>query len=120
MKAIVMQCQFTRFSSRVDGSVGFSGTTPELTAVEKCALFDLQNKNTRVLIEPQDYAVESKIEVKGILDSKPPSQRLRGALFVLWKQLTDKGQLKDTPFDGWYAAKMNIYIEDVKSQLDPE
>lgn len=122
MKAIVMQCQFTRFSSRVDGSVGFAGCTPELTAIEKCALFDLQNKNTRVLIEPQDYVVESKVEVKGVLDSKPPSVRLRAVLFVLFSQLQKNGQVdvSGLSFNQFYAEQMERFINDIKRNLEPE
>ncbi len=115
-----MQAQFTRFSSRVDGSVGFAGCTPELTAVEKCALFDLQNKNTRVLIEPQDYAVDSKIEVKSDTGTKPPSQRLRAVLFVHFRQLTAAGKIEVTTFDQFYAQQMERLINDIKGQLEPE
>jgi hypothetical protein len=115
-----MQCQFTRFSSRVDGSVGFAGCTPELSSTEKCALFDLQNKNTRVLIEPQDYAVDSKCEVKSVLSEKSPSTRLRAIFFVLFKQLTAKGKIEVTTFDLFYSQQMSRIIEDVRLQLDPE
>ena|SRR6185503_17139611 len=115
-----MQCQFTRFSSRVDGSVGFAGTTPELQSKEKCALFDLQNLNCRILIEPQDFQTDGKVEVKSVLSEKSPSTRLRNCLFVLFRQLTTKGKIEATNFDLWYLEQMNRIIEDVKSQLDPE
>lgn len=120
MKAIIMQCQFTRFSSRVDGSVGFAGCTPELSSVEKCALFDLQNKNTRVLIEPQDYAVDSKCEVKSVLSDKTPSQRLRAVLFVLFSQLTKAGKIEGKSFDLFYMEQMERFINDIKGNLEPE
>lgn len=114
-----MQCQFTRFSSRVDGSVGFSGCTPELSSTEKCALFDLQNLNTRILIEPVDFSTDWKIEVKKPLEEKTPSQRMRAVLFCWHRQLVKAGKL-DKVFDLFYVEQMERFIEEIKSNLEPE
>ena len=119
MRAIVTQAIINSFSTRVDRSLGFRGVTPELSDAEAVALMDLRGLNLRVLLEPLYYATDGKTEVKAALSEKSPSTRLRGCLFVLWKQLTDKG-LETQVFDIWYVSQMERIINDIKSQLDPE
>ncbi len=113
MKAIRTEAQLTSFRSRADRSVGFSGVTPEMTSTEKCALFDLQNVLVELLIYPKDEKDAEVLEVRGDVDSKTPCQRLRGVLFVWWKQ---EGQKEI--FELFYAAKMEKMIEWVKAKLD--
>jgi hypothetical protein len=120
MKAIVGQIILTSFTSRADGSVGFRGVTPELSSLEKCALFDLQNKNCRALFEPTDYSTDGKIEIKNPLGTKSPSERLRGVLFVLYKQLCSSGKLKDKTYDTFYVEQLESVINSYKEQLEPE
>ena len=120
MKAIVTAAIFTSFSSRADKSLGFRGVTPELTSTEKVALIDLQGLNCRILIEPVDYATTGKVEVKGVLSNKTPSERLRGVLFILWRQQTDKGLLKGKTYDLFYVEQMARITDDIKAQLEPE
>jgi hypothetical protein len=45
---------FYWFSSRVDGSLSFRGSTPELTVPEKVAMMSLQGLLTEVLIYPKE------------------------------------------------------------------
>lgn len=45
-------------------------------------------------------------------ESKSPAQRLRGALYVLWKQNGEKGD-----FEVYYASKMEAFIDAVKQNL---
>jgi len=119
MKTIVTPAIFTGFGSRLDKSLSFRGCTPELTSVEKAAFMDFQGLNVRLLIEPVDYPTDGKQEVKGLLDSKTPSQRLRAVLFVLWKQETDKQcELRD--FNQFYIEKMERLIDKVKEQINPQ
>lgn len=115
MKAIVVQSIFTSFASKADKSLSFRGTTPELSSAEKCALMDFQGLNVRLLIEPMDYPSDGKMEVKSLLETKTPSERLRAVLFVAWKQEGEKGVFAD-----YYRTKMEHFINDVKSNLRPE
>lgn len=120
MKALVSQAIFSSFSSRADGSLSARFSTPELSATEKAAFFELQNKNCRLLIEPMDYAVDGKTEIKNPLGNKKPSERLRAVLFVLHKQLCEKGKLVDQSYDDFYLKHMDAIIQSVKDQLEPE
>lgn len=121
MKAIVTLAILTSFSSRADKSLGFRGVTPELSSAEKVALIDLQGVNLRLLIEPLDYSTDGKIEVKGVLATKTPSERLRGCLFIWWKQLASANTVwKDRSFDLFYVEEMERIIAEIKGQLEPE
>ena len=120
MKAIVTPIILTSFSSKVDGSLGFRGTTPELSTVEKVALMDLQGKNVRALFEPVDYSTDGKLEIKNSLGTKTPSERLRAVLFVLFKQLSESGKTGSKTFDEFYLHQMETVIQSYKEQLNPE
>ena len=119
MKAIVSQIILSSFTSKVDGSLGFRGTTPELSTAEKVAMMELQGRNVRALFEPMDFATDGKVEIKNPLGGKTPGERLRGVMYVAWKQFTAKKMISQT-FDEFYVKHMERAIEDWKQQLDPE
>jgi len=112
MKAIVTDAIFSGFTSRADKSIGFRGVTPELTSVEKAALMDIHGINVRLLIEPKDFELDAKLEIKGQFDKKTASQRLRAVLFILWKQSSGQGEFED-----FYRREMESVIEQIKSRL---
>lgn len=112
MKALLTPAIFTGFSTKADQSLAFRGVTPELTTTEKVALMNLQGINVELLIQPKDYEVSAKVEVRGQFDTKTPSQRLRAVLFVLWKQSSGQGE-----FDDFYKREIENLIESVKNRL---
>jgi muconolactone delta-isomerase len=113
MKAIRTECQLTSFRSRSDGSVGFSGVTPEMSSQEKVALFDLQNVLVEMLVYPKDSKDAEVVEVRKEIEGKSPATRLRGVLFLLWKQSGEK-----EAFEMFYSQQMEKVIEWVKRKLD--
>jgi hypothetical protein len=114
-KAILTQAIFSGFSSRADGSLGFRGMTPELNHAEKVALMELHQQNVKLLIQPLEATPEAMVEVKNELGFKTPGQRLRGVLFIEFKQ-----RKTDMPFEVFYGQEMEKIIEDRKSRLEPE
>lgn len=114
MKAISTEAIFTSFGSRVDGSLSFRGTTPELTTTEKVALMDLHNKQVKLLIQPMDETPDEVLTVHKILDFKTPSQRLRGVLFIEYQQ-----QKPDCTFEQHYITRMEQIMERIKERLEP-
>jgi hypothetical protein len=112
LKAIRTEAQLTSFRSRADGSVGFSGVTPEMSSPEKVALFDLQNVLVELLVYPKDTKDAEVTEVHREMEGKTPCQRLRAVLFVLWKQQGEKEH-----FEGFYSMHMEKLIEFVKTKL---
>ena len=120
MKALVCNVILTSASTRADGSLGLRFSTPELKPEEKTAIFELQGIELKMLLQPVSAEPAGLVEVKNELDSKTPSQRLRGVLFVHWKQQTDAGKMGGKTFDAFYLETMNRLIEDWKSSLEPE
>lgn len=114
MRAIQHQGQISSIRAKVDRSISYTVNTPELSSEEKAAFFDIQNINCTFIIRPSDVTVTGVAEVKGEMDTKTPSQRLRGVLFVLWSQ-NHEGH--DT-FDTYYMEKMNRFIDHLKEKIE--
>ena len=111
--AIKTQAIITSISSKKDGSLGLRMNTPELDSQDKVAFMELQNINLEVYIKAADFVSKEVREVKGEMDGKTPSQRLRNTLFVLWDQEGRPGE-----YNSWYIKKMEKIINWVKSKLD--
>jgi len=112
MKTIKTPLIITSFRSKVDGSLGLSASTPELSIEEKVAFMELQSQQLTAFFEPENDVKEVK-EIKGKLDGKSEGQRLRAVIFVYWKQKGGEGD-----FEVFYKKQMNILIEKVKSYLE--
>jgi hypothetical protein len=125
MRAIRTEAQLTSFRSRSDHSVGFSGVTPEMSVAEMVALFRLQNVLVELVIFPKDDHEGEMLDVEKEMEGKTPSQRLRAALFVLYKETENRIKSKDPAclmdtFDSFYSQQMEKIIEWVKRKIDGE
>lgn len=100
-------------TTRADGSLGLRFSTPELQPDEKTAFFELLNQNLKVLLQPTGEVAGLK-DVKAEFDNKTPSQRLRACLYVAFQQSGGRGEFED-----FYRKKMEAFIMDVKSNLQP-
>jgi len=112
MKSIQTNAIITGVRSKVDGSLGISFGTPELTPEEKAEFMRLQGINLIALFTPMDQPEAPKYVIDTELDQKTPSQRLRNTLFVLWKQTGEKGE-----FETYYNNNMEKFIDLVKQKL---
>lgn len=115
MKQITTQANITSLTAKVDGSLGMRVVTPELSNEEKTEFFNIQNKNIILTITPIDEPFTESVEVKSEVDEKTPSQRLRGVLFILWKQ---EYQDKYGTFNEFYQKTMERIIDQYKLKLD--
>ena len=114
IKALTCHVQIVGVRAKVDGSLGVSLATPELSATEKTVFMDWMNRDLVMLLQlDQDGAGNIK-EVKGEFDRKTPSQRLRAAMYVWWKQAESA-----RTFDDFYLEYMEKTIDHVKSKLEP-
>ena len=113
-KAIRCEAIVTGFSSKVDGSLSFRGTTPELSVEEKIALMSLQGVLVEMVLFPKDEKETEVLSVKREMDFKSPSQRMRSVIFLLWK-----ASEQDIPFESFYYLKMCQMIDWLKSKLPP-
>ncbi len=114
-KAISLDLILSSASTRADNSLGLRFATPELQPSEKTAIFELQGRNLKAILQPADETPESLVEVKAVLGFKSPSARLRSVLFIEWKQ-----KRSEMIFDEFYVREMDRIIEYRKSQLEPE
>lgn len=120
MKPIILNTILGRASTKSDGSLSLNFSTSEMSPEETTVLFKLCRINLRMQLTPIGEAVEPPVEVKTDIQTKTPSARLRGVLFVLYKQLDGRSLMKGKSFELFYSEQMNRVIDDYKSQLEPE
>ena len=113
MKAIEVNIILTGIRAKVDGSLGLSVSTPELTPEEKAEFMRLQGVNVIALFTPLDDIAAPKYKVDKEIETKTPSNRLRNTLYVLWEQEGSKGD-----FDEFYKRYMEKFIDLIKEKLE--
>lgn len=118
MQPIKLNVILTGVSTRADGSLGLRIATPEMTAEEAVVLMKLTKINLDMTLEPLGQANETPIEVKGEIDAKTPSQRLRGVLYALFSYEKETGKTpKDELFTVFYERKIEKVIAWIKTKL---
>lgn len=109
---IRLPAYFSGFRSKSDGSAGLSFNTQELTADDFKELKNNHNAFGWLVFAPQDTEIEVPTE-RIEDDSKSASERLRGVLYVYWKQKINEGD-----FDVWRKQQMERIINQFKGKLD--
>lgn len=112
MQAIETQAVITGIRAKVDGSLGLSVGTPELSPDEKVLFMGLQNLNVKMTVEPVDEPIEGKTKIEKGLDGKSPSERLYNVIYVYYKQIKSKEE-----FDVFYRRHMEGIIDQYKEKL---
>lgn len=118
MIGVLVCCEIGSVKSMADGSVSVTLHTPEISGGKVGELFDLRKKVAYVYISARQVESNEKAIVDGLnpeLKGKSPGQRLRNVLYVAWEQ--DNEGYKDKEM--YYAAKMESFINIVKSNLTP-
>lgn len=118
IKGVSTQATIGSIRAKVDGSLGFSLSTPELTADEKVAFMALQNSLLEATFSPIDDPEAETISVKARKDEKTPSQRLRNAIYALWSTKKEAGEYVEDIFQTYYDKIMESFITKVKEQLE--
>ena len=119
MQPIQLQTILGRVATKSDGSLSLSFSTPEMSAEETTVLLLLCRRNLTMRLTPTGETLEAPVEVKNELQTKTHSARLRGVLFVLFKQLQAGNRAAGKTFETFYGEQMSRMIDDLKSQLDP-
>lgn len=112
--------QIMKLETMADGGIRIQIDTSEMTDANELAKLFRLKKGAQGWFLFKD----AKIDATDIPDEEPPmpeseakspSQRLRGVLFVFWKEMRDgKGD-----FEVFYRETLNKYIEAVKAKLPP-
>jgi hypothetical protein len=113
MKSIEVHIVISGIRAKVDGSLGISASTPELTPEEKAEFMRLQGVNTLALFTPTDEITAPKYVINKEIETKTPGNRLRNTLYVLWEQEGGKGE-----FDEFYKRYMEKFIDIIKEKLE--
>jgi hypothetical protein len=109
--------QIGTISSRQDKSIGFRVNTGEIAPENAAHFFRLQGLNVELLITPLDREEgDEAIEVKSEIEEKTLSQRIRAALYVLYKQKSKDGE----SFRDFYEHWQTKWLEHIKGKLEPE
>lgn len=117
---IVLQAGLESISTRIDGSLKLTYSTPELSA-EKCGeLFKYRRKEVLILMSTgkhitteQTKAMNNAASDLKQLKGKSHSQRLREALYLLHDN--ERSMLD---FKEYYAQRMQALIDSVLERLD--
>jgi hypothetical protein len=113
MKTLQVNIIITGIRSKVDGSLGISMTTPELSPEEKAEFMRLQGVNIDATFVPLEEKNAPKYKIDKEIETKTPSNRLRNTLYVLWEQEGGKGE-----FDEFYKKYIEKFINVVKERLE--
>lgn len=105
----------TRASSMVDGGLSLGFHTKELSAQEKVEVMKFHNQGGHLLFNADEIASSSIPAQPSSMGLKTPSQRLRAVLYILFTQ-----KKTDENFEDFYKEKMEVLIDAVKKQLDPQ
>ena len=115
---IIRQVTFDSANRKKDRSVSMRFTTNlEQTTDEFMEMDKLINSTGVVVFSERSKLTTEELEeinkVEFKVEGKTKSQRLRGVLFVYWKQQND-----GSTFEDYYAKKMEEIIEHFKNKLD--
>lgn len=113
MQGISTQANIGSIRAKVDRSISFTVTTPELNSNEKVAFMDLQNMNVTATFVPLDDPEAELKEIKKGVGMKTPSQRMRSVLYILWLQ---DGQQE--AFETYYANRMEQLLDILKRKIE--
>lgn len=104
--------------AKVDRSVGYSLTTPELSSAEKVALMDLQDQVVEVTLKPLDEPDAVTVPVKETINRKSQASRIRSVIFVLWNTKRERGFDVPVDFEVYYTQITEWLIETIKKKLE--
>lgn len=117
MKVITTDFVITSIRSKVDHSLGLTGSTPELKNDEKVAFMELQGQRVKILIQPVDEPNAPEIKIDKEISNKTLSQILRGVFYVIFQRQIAEGKFSGS-FDDYYRGEMNKIILHYKDKLD--
>lgn len=113
MKSIELESIITGIRSKVDGSLGLTMSTPELSVLEKVAVMSLQNMNVKMTIKPVTDQPIEKIKVEKGLEGKSQTERLYNVIFVYYKQIKSTED-----FESFRRRHMEGIIDQYKAKLE--
>lgn len=96
-----------------DGGLSLGFATNELKSEEKIMASEFHQKFGWLLFKESEFSDADIPDTDAPDETKTPSQRLRAALYVLWKSRGSNGDFQD-----FYTKNLEQAIERVKRLLD--
>lgn len=118
MNGLLLPTYVENITTRKDHSIKITLGTQELTPSKAGELFQLLNKLAVTYISQKEISQKEIDQVDKLdpeISGKTQSQRIRSVLYLLHQQ-NNEG-FKD--FDAYYRNKTEMYIEHLKSKLNP-
>jgi hypothetical protein len=116
---IILSAIIENIATRADGTVKVVLGCQEMSASRAGELMTLSRKLAAVYVSPKDSINQKEIDqcdaIDPVMPAKTCSQRMRAVLYVLWQQQPEG--FKD--FETFYKWKMESYIDQIKSNLNP-
>ena len=103
-----------------DGGLRLNVDTQELSSEDKAELMALYNRLGHFVFSDSQIIQIEDIPTTAIeADQKSQSERVRSILFVYFKKLQEKGDLKpDSDFEYFYRHHTEKFIDNVKKKID--
>jgi hypothetical protein len=107
-------------TSRGDNTLRLTFGTQELSPETMANIHYSLNKVGFLVFAPDPFATHELEEIDNLKvdfedTSKSQSQRIRAVLYLLWKQKPEGYKA----FPDYYNAKTDLYIEHLKSKIEP-
>ena len=107
-------------TSRGDNTLRLTFGTQELSPEMMANIHYSLNKVGFLAFAPDPFATHEMEEIDNMKvdfedTSKSQSQRIRGVLYILWKQHPEGYKA----FPDYYNAKTDLYIEHLKNKIEP-
>lgn len=103
----------SRIAYLKDGGLSLGFSTNELSHQEKVTISEYHNTFGYLLFRANQFSESDMPDTDATDEQKSPAQRLRAALFILWKQSGETGD-----FEVYYRKQMEKAINRVKNLLD--
>jgi hypothetical protein len=118
MSAFQFGGHFSSYRSMADKSVRLTFDTQEATPELMSSIQNSFQKTCILAVSPDNFSSEylkvmENIKIDYEDGSKSPAQRLRGVLFRLWEQNSERYEV----FNDFYNAKMELLLNKFKDQL---
>lgn len=117
MSKIIIAAELGGFRSRADGSLGLSFSTGIVNNEQLLVINSLKNQSGFLMFKDAGISKDEESiidKADGDIETKTPSQRLRGVLFRNWEQSPEGF----TDFKEYYKFKMERIIEHYKGKLE--
>lgn len=113
MKGFHISSVLTKANPLADRGMSLGFHTLELSDEEKVKIMSHFQKTGWLLFSEDEIQDADVPEGKSGFETKTPSQRLRGVMYIFWKQQGSKGNFED-----FYRDLMEKFVEHIKSKLD--